>query len=64
MGPPATPVTFLLRHFDGDTFTYQTIGENQVGTSGAVFTVGKDGVATSLNLPFYDQTGLGTFTRT
>ena len=31
---------------------------------GAVFTVGKDGVATSLNLPFYDQTGLGTFTWT
>ena len=34
MGPPASPTNFVLAHFDGDTFTYDTIGENahrQVG---------------------------------
>ena len=63
MGPPASPTTFVLAHFDGNTFTYDTIGENASGKSAAVFTMGADGTATSVNLPFYDTTGLGTFTR-
>ena len=63
MGPPASPTTFALRPYDGDTFTYESIGENAVGTSGAEFTRGSDGVATSVRLASYDATGLGTFTR-
>jgi len=63
MGPPAEPVTFALAPFDGDTFTFQTIGETAAGRSGAAFTVGSDGKA-SVNLAFYDTTGLGTFERT
>lgn len=64
MGPPAAPVTFALSDFDGDTFTFVTIGENATGNSGATFTVGADGTATSVTLSAYDATGLGTFTRT
>jgi hypothetical protein len=64
MGPPAAPVSFTLDHFDGNTFTYDTIGENGAGgKSAAVFTLGPNGTATSVNLPFYDPTGLGTFTK-
>ncbi len=79
MGPPDSPTTFRLTHFDGNTFTYETIGENGVGPSNAVFDVGGNGVASSVDLPFYahlpDSTdegnspdtatpqGLGIFTR-
>jgi hypothetical protein len=63
MGPPSGPTTFVLTPFEGATFTYETIGENGSGRSGAVFTLGPDGKAAKVNLPFYDQTGLGTFTR-
>lgn len=63
MGPPNKPVTFPLTPFDGDTFTFQTIGENATGNSGAVFRIGRNGRATSVNLVAYDTTGLGTFTR-
>jgi CubicO group peptidase (beta-lactamase class C family) len=63
MGPPAAPTTFALTHFDGDTFTFETIGENATGRSGATFTVGDGATATSVKLEFYDATGLGTFTR-
>ena len=62
MGPPSAPETFALASFDGDTFTFQTIGENVTGKSGAAFTVGADGTATSVTLDAYDNTGLGTFT--
>ncbi len=63
MGPPDSPTKFVLTHFDGNAFTFDTIGENTTGTSGATFTLGPDGTATSVNLAAYDTTGLGTFTR-
>lgn len=63
MGPPDSPTKFILTPFDGDTFTFDTIGENASGKSGAQFTLGPDGTATSVTLTYYDQTGLGTFTR-
>lgn len=63
MGPPAAPKTFALTAFDGATFTFETIGENATGRSGATFTLGPDGTATSVILAFYDETGLGTFAR-
>jgi len=63
MGPPDSPTKFILTPFDGNTFTFDTIGENANGLSGAEFTLGPDGLATSVTLTFYDKTGLGTFTR-
>jgi CubicO group peptidase (beta-lactamase class C family) len=63
MGPPEQPTTFPLTHYAGDTFTFESIGENGNGLGGAIFTVDPAGTATSVRLDFYDQEGLGTFTR-
>jgi len=63
MGPAGNPTTFPLTHYDGDTFTFQSIGENATGISGAVFTSGTGGQAARVKLGFYDTRGLGTFTR-
>ncbi|MCG2622473.1 serine hydrolase [Arthrobacter sp. I2-34] len=63
MGPDNKPTTFCLAHFDGDTFSFETIGENANGLAGAIFTVGAAGRASSVRLDYYDRTGLGTFTR-
>ncbi|MEH0423683.1 serine hydrolase [Streptomyces sp. B21-083] len=54
---------FTLRHYDGDTFSYQTTGENAVGLSGVTFTVGSDGHADKVRVENLDTSGLGTFTR-
>jgi CubicO group peptidase (beta-lactamase class C family) len=62
MGPQSKPPTFALTHFDGDTFSFKTIGENANGPAGAIFTVGDDGKASKV-LDYYDRTGLGTFVR-
>lgn len=64
MGPAGRETRFALRPFDGNTFVFDTIGENANGPSGAAFTIGPDGLASSVNLAFYDTTGLGTFRRT
>src|SRR6476659_6568698 len=56
-------LTFPLKHYDRDTFTYDTIGENAVGRSGVTFTIGPDGQATKVvveNLNAHDE---GTFKR-
>ncbi|WP_345377661.1 serine hydrolase [Pseudonocardia yuanmonensis] len=63
MGPPEKPTTFPLTAYDGDTFTFASIGENATGTSGAIFKPGPDGRIDGVTLTFYDQRGLGTFTR-
>ncbi|XSG83471.1 MAG: serine hydrolase [Methyloligella sp. ZOD6] len=63
LGPQETPITFALTHFDGDTFSFETIGENANGLAGAIFTLGEDGRATRVVLDYYDRTGLGTFVR-
>jgi len=63
MGPQAAPTTFALTHFDGDTFSFETIGENANGLAGAIFTLGDDGKTSKLVLDYYDRTGLGTFVR-
>nr|WP_141203006.1 serine hydrolase [Streptomyces griseorubiginosus] len=54
---------FPLRHYDGDTFSYRTTGENAVGLSGVTFTVGSGGRADKVRVENLDTTGLGTFTR-
>ncbi|MBT8162757.1 MULTISPECIES: serine hydrolase [Arthrobacter] len=63
MGPADNPTTFPLTHFDGDTFSFESIGENANGLAGALFAASKDGTSPSVTLDFYDRTGLGTFTR-
>jgi len=63
MGPQGAPKTFALSHFDGDTFSFETIGENANGLAGAIFTLGDDGHASKVVLDYYDRTGLGTFVR-
>ncbi|MEU9393684.1 serine hydrolase [Streptomyces sp. NPDC048324] len=54
---------FVLHHYDGDTFSYRTTGENAVGLSGVTFTVGSGGRADKVRVENLDTTGLGTFTR-
>ncbi|MFD5407882.1 serine hydrolase [Streptomyces griseorubiginosus] len=54
---------FPLRHYDGDTFSYRTTGENAVGLSGVTFTVGSGGRADKVRVENLDTNGLGTFTR-
>ena len=54
---------FTLRHYDGDTFSYRTTGENAVGLSGLTFSVGSDGRADKVRVENLDTTGPGTFTR-
>src|SRR5437667_11275825 len=56
-------MTFAMKHYDRDTFTYETQGENAVGRSGITFTIGPDGTATKVlveNLDVHDE---GVFKR-
>lgn len=54
---------FPLHHYNGDTFSYRTTGENAVGLSGVTFTVGSGGRADKVRVENLNTTGLGTFTR-
>ena len=55
--------TFPMKHYDRDTFTYQTEGENAVGTSGVTFTIGADAIATQVLVENLNVRGEGTFKR-
>jgi hypothetical protein len=55
--------TFPLQHYDRDTFTYQTEGENAVGLSGVTFNIGPDGKATEMTVENLNIRGEGTFKR-
>ena len=63
MGPENRQTTFALTHFDGDTFSFESIGENGNGLAGAIFAGPGRGPAQQVTLDFYNRTGLGTFTR-
>ncbi|MFM9370400.1 serine hydrolase [Streptomyces sp. Da 82-17] len=54
---------FPLRHYDGDTFSYATTGENAVGRSGVTFDVTTEGRAAEVEVENLNMNGLGTFTR-
>lgn len=54
---------FPLTHYDRDTFTWVTTGENEIGVSGVTFTVGPDGKARQVFVEHLNDTGEGTFTR-
>lgn len=58
-----TPTEFSLRHYNHNTFYYDTAGENAVGLSGVTFTIGATGAATRVTVENLDREGLGTFTR-
>jgi CubicO group peptidase (beta-lactamase class C family) len=56
-------MTFALKHYDRDTFTYQTTGENAVGTTGVYFTIGADGKAKTVLVENLNVDKQGAFTR-
>ena len=37
LGPAGRTTKFPLTHFDGDTFSFESIGENGNGLAGAIF---------------------------
>src|SRR2546430_1597272 len=53
--------TFPMKHYDRDTFTYETEGENAVGRSGITFTIGPDGKATQVLVENLNVRGEGIF---
>jgi hypothetical protein len=55
--------TFSMQHYDRDTFTYETEGENAVGRSGITFTIGPDGKAAQVVVENLNVRGEGTFKR-
>jgi hypothetical protein len=56
-------MTFPMTHWDRDTFTYQTEGENSVGTAGITFTLGPDGNAQRVLVENLNIHGEGIFDR-
>jgi hypothetical protein len=52
-----------MKHYDRDTFTYETEGENAVGRSGVTFTVSPDGKATQMVVENLNVRGEGIFKR-
>ena len=56
-------MTFAMQHYDRDTFTYETQGENAVGRSGITFTIGPDGKAMQVVVENLNVRGEGTFKR-
>jgi CubicO group peptidase (beta-lactamase class C family) len=55
--------SFPLQHYDRDTFTYQTKGENAVGLSGVTFLIGPDDKATEMAVENLNIRGEGIFKR-
>jgi hypothetical protein len=56
-------LTFAMRHYDRDAFTYATEGEMAVGTAGIVFTLGAGGKAIRVLVENLDAGGEGSFVR-
>src|SRR6266513_726857 len=54
---------FPMKHYDRDTFTYETEDENAVGRSGITFTVGPDGKAAQVLVENLNVRGEGVFKR-
>ncbi len=55
--------TFTMQHYDRDTFTYETAGENAVGKSGITFAIGPDGKANQVVVENLNVRSKGIFTR-
>jgi CubicO group peptidase (beta-lactamase class C family) len=56
-------LVFPLTHYDRDTFTYRTEGENAVNSTGVTFTIGPDGKAAGVVVENLDVRGKGVFKR-
>ena len=56
-------MTFAMKHYDRDTFTYETEDENAVGRTGITFTIGPDGKATQVVVENLNVRGEGVFKR-
>jgi CubicO group peptidase (beta-lactamase class C family) len=56
-------MTFAMKHYDRDSFSYITEGESAVGTAGITFMLGPDGKATGVVVENLDVHGEGTFKR-
>lgn len=56
-------LTFPLKHYDHDLFTYEPEGENGAGATGVTFTIGADGKATTVVVENLNVRGEGTFKR-
>jgi hypothetical protein len=52
-----------MKHYDRDTFTYETECENAVGTSGVTFTIGAEAIATQVLVENLNVRGEGRFKR-
>ncbi|WP_175410267.1 serine hydrolase [Streptomyces sp. TRM64462] len=61
LGP--RPTRFRLFPYDGDTFSYESTGENAAGRFGVTFTTASGAQASKVVVENLDRTGLGTFTR-
>jgi CubicO group peptidase (beta-lactamase class C family) len=54
---------FPLRHWDGNVFTFQPVGENAYGPSGLTLTIGPSGQAVSFLADYLNKAGVGTLVR-
>lgn len=61
LGPRKTG--HALKHWDRDTFVYQTASESFVGQAGVFFSFGPNGVASSVTIENLNTLGDGTFQR-
>jgi CubicO group peptidase (beta-lactamase class C family) len=61
LGP--SRISAELRHWDGDVFLYQPVGENAGGLSRVVFLIGEDGTARQVTIENLDLEQAGTLTR-
>jgi hypothetical protein len=56
-------LTFPLKHYDRDLFTYETIGENAAGATGVTFTIGAGQKANAVVIENLNVRGEGAFKR-
>jgi CubicO group peptidase (beta-lactamase class C family) len=56
-------MTFPMKHWDRDTFTYETQAESAVGTAGITFTMAPDGKARQVSVENLNIDGEGIFDR-
>jgi hypothetical protein len=56
-------LTFPLKHYDRDIFTYKSEGENATLAAGVIFTIGADGKAATVTVENLNVRGEGIFKR-
>lgn len=61
IGPRLTP--YVMRHYDGNIFTFQPPGENASGLSAVRFTLDGSDKATSVTIDYFNEDGQGVFVR-